>query len=340
MHSARKDALACIGWMLLAVLWLYARPAHGEEPERRRVVLLEQGRDSFMERVGAEIEKLGFIVVRSAEGSLEAAARAERAQVAIRVLAARNGVEIWMPDVTSGRSLLRQVIVDENPRGPDRDVIALQTAELLRTSLLGEKTAPPEMQTAPQRAPERAVEGKSPQPEPSHRATSIQVTGGVLYSPGGVGATAELGLSLQHFWGQLWGVAADLAVPVRPGTIRDVEGSAKIGTYFAGLAALARLVPEGRRFFASAGLGLALLVVHYDGDARLPLRSSSGVHWTGGPCLRADLGVRVASWLKLGVRGLAGVTVQRVSITFAGNDAGSIGPFFFTSLALAEVPLR
>jgi hypothetical protein len=127
---------------------------------------------------------------------------------------------------------------------------------------------------------------------------------------------------------------------VRPATIRDVEGSAKIGTYFAGVAALARLVPEGRRFFASAGLGLALLLVHYDGDARMPLRSSAGVQWTGGPYLRADLGVRVARWLRLGVRALAGVTVQRVSITFAGNEAGGIGPFFLTGLALAEVPLR
>jgi hypothetical protein len=235
---------------------------------------------------------------------------------------------------------LRQVIVDENPRGPDRDVIALQTAELLRTSLLGEKPAKLETQTAPERAPEVTLPDESHQDAQSRRATSVQVVGGVLYSPGGAGASVELGLSLQHFWGELWGIGADLAVPVRPGTIRDVEGSAKISTYFAGVTALARLVPDGRRFFASAGVGLALLLVRYEGEAREPLRASSGLQWTGAPYLRADLGARVTSWLRLGMRALAGVTFQRVSVLFAGNEAGSIGPFMVMGFAFAEVPLR
>ena len=62
---------------------------------------------------------------------------------AIRILPSRNGVEVWMADEASGRSLLRQAIVDETPGGPNQDVIALQTAELLRTGLFPETPGPP-----------------------------------------------------------------------------------------------------------------------------------------------------------------------------------------------------
>src|SRR4051812_17904384 len=116
--------------LLLSALWLSApRPALAADVANRRVLLIEQGRDPFLERVGAEIEKLGFSLVRTDTNvPLEAAARAEQALCAIRVLPSRTGVEVWMADATSGRSLLRQVVVDESPGGPDRDLIALQTA--------------------------------------------------------------------------------------------------------------------------------------------------------------------------------------------------------------------
>ena len=73
--------------------------------------------------------------MRAPQGPIETSARAERAVAAIRMLPSRNGVEVWMADETSGRSLLRQAIVDETKGGPNQNLIALQTAELLRTSL-------------------------------------------------------------------------------------------------------------------------------------------------------------------------------------------------------------
>ena len=116
----------------------------------RRVLLIERGRDSLLERVGSEIAALGFFLVRrDTDAALEEAARTAHAAAALRVLPARNGVEVWMADETSGRSLLRQIIVDESPDGPDRDLIALQTAELLRTSLLGVKPAKTAAQCEP-----------------------------------------------------------------------------------------------------------------------------------------------------------------------------------------------
>src|SRR5262245_61545358 len=113
--------------VLLCALWLSApRLAMADDNSGRRVLLGEPDHDPFLERVGAEIAGLGFSLLRAdSNGPLEAAARAAQAVAAIRVLPSRKGVEVWMADATSGRSLLRQVVVDESPSGPDQDLIAL-----------------------------------------------------------------------------------------------------------------------------------------------------------------------------------------------------------------------
>jgi hypothetical protein len=100
------------------------------------LLLTDKPGDPFIDRIRAEVAGLGLaVLVRESAGPLEDEARAEHAVAAIRVLPSHKGVEVWMADETSGRSLLRQLIVDERPGGPDQGLIALQTAELLRTSL-------------------------------------------------------------------------------------------------------------------------------------------------------------------------------------------------------------
>ena len=114
-----------------------------EEPDRQRRVLLvvDDPADPFMGRIRAEVALLGVeVVTRAPQGPIEATARSEHAVAAIRMLPSRRGVEVWMADETSGRSLIRQVVVDETPRGPNENLIALQTAELLRTGLFPRPT--------------------------------------------------------------------------------------------------------------------------------------------------------------------------------------------------------
>lgn len=322
-------ARRCFGLLLSSALWLCA-PAllRASEAAGRRVLLIEHGADPFLARIGAEIEKLGFSLVRSdAQGPLEEAGRAQGAVAVLRVLPSRLGVEVWMADATSGRSLLRQVVVDESPGGPDRELIALQTAELLRTSLLGVK-APA------QASPAQPAVPKTTTPGPTH--TDVQLGCGALYSPGGVSAALELGVSLQHFLGQRWGFGLDLGLPLRPGMVEDVEGSAQLGPYFGGVLALARFQPRAGRLFARAGAGVALLLLKYEGEADEPLQASSGTRLTGAAYARGDFGVEAARWLRFGVRALVGASFQRMSVTFAGNDAGSFGPALFAGFALAE----
>jgi hypothetical protein len=335
------SARCCFGLLFWSALSLCA-PAllRASEAGGRRVLLIEQSRDPFLEQVGAEIEKLGFSLVRSdAQGPLEAAARAEHAVAVLRVVPSRKGVEVWMADATSGRSLLRQVIVDESPGGPDRGLIALQTAELLRTSLLGERSLreqSAQVDAAPQ-LPARQVAADETPPATGPKNTEVHLACGALYSPGGAGAAVELGISMQRFWGERWGLGLDLGLPLRPAAITDVEGSAKVGAYFAGVLALARFQSPASPFFATVGAGAALLLLRYNGDAREPLRSNAGTRMTGAGYLRGDVGVQAASWLRLGVRVLAGASFQRISVTFAGNDAGSFGPALLAAFALAEV---
>lgn len=322
----------------LALLFALARPAAAEPVEPKRVLLVEHELDPFLERVGAEISGLGFALVRSdAAGALEEAARSEHAVAAIRVLPSRKGVEVWMSDATSGRSLLRQVIVDESDQGPNQGLVALQTAELLRTSLF---TEPPSSSASEASSPMRAAPARmnaAPSPSPALEM-GAQAALGMLYSPGGADSALQLGLSVHRSFSPRWGAALDLSAPLRRASVTGLEGSTRVGTYLAGAAVFTRFYRPNTPFFSTLGVGAALLVITFEGDARAPLVASSERALTGAGYLRAEAGLEPTSWLRLGLRGLAGVSAARVRVEFAGNDAGSWGRGFAAALALAEVP--
>jgi hypothetical protein len=340
--AALTCALALGALTLCAPLTVFA-----DDAPRPRVLLVEHGRDPFLERVGAEIEALGFVLDRSdTHGQLETAARTADAVAAIRMLPSRKGVEVWMADSTSGRSLLRQVIVDESPGGPDRDVVALQTAELLRTSLLGEKSEPASTQGAAARQQgagtsdaSDAVDGSEDTgPQTAGAAdTALQLGFGALLSPGGASASATLGLSLQHFFARSLGLGLDFMLPVLASSIDELEGSAAFETYLAGATLLWRLAPDAPSWFANAGAGAGLLLVRYDGDAAEPLRARSGARPMGATYAHGDVGLALASWLRVGLRALIGVSFERVTVTFAGNSAGSYGPALLAGSVFAGV---
>ncbi|HET9955543.1 MAG TPA: hypothetical protein VFQ61_13610 [Polyangiaceae bacterium] len=335
--------------------------AASEESGSSRVLVVESNRSSMLERVTAELTGLGFTVVRrAASGSLDDMARAEHASAAIRVLPSRKGVEVWMADATSGRSLLRQVIVDEDPNGPNERLIALQTAELLRTSLLAQRDSasheladPPKSELPPNQAQNAAVippekhrdDAPAASDSVAPRAGSFRESGmqawlGALYSPGGAGAGLQLGLSLQHSLSERWGLLLDLSAPLRSANISSVEGSASVGASFAGVGVFTRIRAANHPYIATLGAALALMRIGFDGDARVPLQARDEHVVTGAAYLRADAAVEPLTWLRLGVRGTAGATAERVRVQFAGNDSGSWGPGFFALFGLCEVALR
>jgi hypothetical protein len=279
-----------------------------------------------MGRIRAELASLGLeVVVRTRQGPIETAARSEGAVAAIRTLPSRNGVEVWMADETSGRSLLRQAIVDETKGGPNQQLIALQTAELLRTSLFP-RPPPVSPASSAATAPAPVIIQVAPA---AGRETALSSGFGLLYSAGGAGPAVQAYLSLEHLWSRRLGMALAVSAPVHRGTMSGREGTADVGAITAGAEVIARFASEQRPLFLTTGLGAALAAVLATGhpipEATAQLLSSSSTAYTALGYARATLGWKVSSWLTLGASALVGTTVTRVHVQFAGSDAGDWG---------------
>ena len=342
--AGRVLARICLSAALLALASGMAF-ADVERLSRRVLLVADRLGDPFVERIKAELVGLGMaVVIRAPSGPLEDDARGQHAISAIRILPARNGVEVWMADETSGRSLLRQVVIDERPEGPDQNLIALQTAELLRTSLFPRTPAAQSQSTGPAPPAEIATAPASsggtaaaPFTATSAAATGAQAGLGALLSPGGAGPALQLWLSLHHFFGRRLGLAADFALPIVRAALDGPEGTAKIGCAMAGLALLARVRSAPTGWFLTGGLGVAVLRLSIEGEARPTLTSSSSSALTGATYARADGGYAPADWLRLGARVQGGAALDRLHLRFAGNDAGSWGRVFAAAALFAEV---
>jgi hypothetical protein len=294
-----------------------------EEPvERRRVLLVvDDPADPFVGRIRSEVALLGVeVVVKAPQGPIEASARSEHAVAAIRMLPSRRGVEVWMADETSGRSLLRQVVVDETPRGPNENLIALQTAELLRTSLFPRPTAHP-----PDAPPVVATSASPPASGESQLVSSV----GLLSGGGDAGPAWQAGLAVQHFWNDRFGFAVSLSAPFQRGTMSGPEGTADVGAVTIGPEALARFESAHGRLFMTTGLGAALVYVlatgHPREQASTQLLSSLSTAYTGLGYARVTLGWKLSRRVDVGLNVVAGTTLGRVQVRFAGNAAGDWG---------------
>jgi hypothetical protein len=319
----------------------------GEPAPRRVLLIVDRADDPFAERIRAEVAGLGLTVVtlepwrtHATLGPLETVARAQHAVAAIRMVPSRKGVEVWMADETSGRSLLRQLVVDESPQGPNQSLIALQTAELLRTSLLSQPGAPtgsgaprsaaPAGETSPTLVarPEAAAAG--PQ-------VGLDAALGVLFAPRGGSAALQAWLSVQHSIAPRWILALDLSAPLRTASLSGPEGSARVGAYLAGLTLAGRVSRVGSPLLAIAGIGLGVLDLRANGQTNAPLQATSSSAVTAAIFARADASLEVVRWLRLGLRAVAGVTSSAIQLDFAGNDAGSWGQPFLAGLGLADL---
>lgn len=312
------------------------------EPVQRRVLLIaEKPGDSFVARIKSEVATLGLdVVVRAPVGPLETDARSQHAIAAIRLLPSRKGVEVWMADETSGRSLLRQVLIDETTAVPDQNLIALQTAELLRTSFFPKPALPDPPHPAPA-ATEVALPATPAPPTPPSGESVFQVGAGPLYSAGGTTTAWEAWLSLQRVWGSRFGVALDLGVPVFRGTLSGPEGSAAVGAIVAGGALLMRFESQRQNLFFTAGMGAAFVSLLVEGhETQAPLKGTSSTASIGLGTLRVNLGWKPRGWLGLGIGGLAGATPDRVHLRFAGNNAGTWGSPIIAATVFAELGWR
>jgi hypothetical protein len=291
-------------------------------PELRVLLVVDRPNDPFIERIRAEVVALGLsVVTRGPVGPLEADARAQQAVAAIRVLASRKGVEVWMADVTTGRTLARQLIVDERPQGPDQTLIALQTSEILRTSLFPEASKPRPSPSPPQPPPQVIVVAAPRGPE-----GVVQAGLGALYSSGGAGTALQVWVSLARRWRNGIGLALDVSGPVVHGSISGLEGSSAVGGCLLGAELFVNFPPRESRWFFTSGVGGGIVDVWAKAETRTPpLQATSSSKVTGIGYARVETGWKPASWSRLGLAGVAGTTFEHVTIRFAGNQAGTWG---------------
>jgi hypothetical protein len=358
-------------------------PASAAEPRPRVLIVIDQSDDPFAERVRAEVAALGFEVVaiepqRTGESvvSLDAAGRAHHAEAAIRMVASRKGVELWVAHQPTGRSLLRWLIVDESASAPNQGLVALQTAELLRTTLLSRsdarvppghaaeaplpregalgREAPLPREAVPSPAvpsPEAAPSPEAvpspeaaPSPEIASRASAarpapsgaIQAALGVLSSPGGGSAALQVWLTGSHVLMGPLGIALDLSGPVRAGTISGPEGKATASGWLAG-ASLELASAVGHRLFGKAAVGAAVVRFIADGSPHAPLVGSSPSTTTAAYYARVDGGVEVAWRLRVGVRAVVGTVPSGIAVRFAGYDTATWGRLLLAGMMLVDV---
>ncbi|WP_437672118.1 hypothetical protein [Sorangium sp. So ce131] len=321
------------------------------------IAVLSAPGDRFGLRVVAELESLGFrveLLDPAAEpvsrASLEASAREAGALAAIRAIPSGRGVEVWIADRVTGKTVLREMAGRAGDGGAeelDDAALALRVVELLRASLLEASLPEPPPGELPATreireklrvpAPSALSDAPAPAPAPAHvQELRVSLAPGVLLSPGGLGAAVSADLGLAWMPSEHVGVVAFAAIPLTNARKERQDLSVDLSALLAGGGV--RFTTHARRWAPSADLGLAALALRTAGlvaGAASTRGESSAV--TVAPFTRLGLAFAVTPWLRLRADVLAGAIVQGVSVQIEGNEIATWGRPFLLSSAGVDI---
>lgn len=345
LHALRLAAACCA---------LAGAPglAHAERPS---IVLLGSA-GSLSSQIEAELSSLGFLVQTREAGSsvetprqLQAAAREAGAEAAVSVQPSALGVEVWLVDRVTGKTLSREVV--QTQPGLERErLIAVRVVELLRASLLelqlpsgtaGEVQASAELQAfaalpSASVARETVQHPPAPAPTPSYGVLRFSAGWGLSSS---VAATRVTPLAdLGAFWQPTRRLAVGLTalVPVASADASAAEGSVRIATW---------QVQAGPRIYplSAAGpirpfidVGLALLWFELDAArAESPLIAASERLVTAGGHVGLGCNWQLSSHFSLYSTLGASVAAAKPVVQFAGRDVLTLArPLAFWTLGV------
>src|SRR5262249_45221718 len=151
----------------------------------------------------------------------------------------------------------------------NQSLIALQTAELMRTSLLAGPAPPP--------PPPPPPVVTAPPPPQVEAELGVEAGVGTLWSPGGTGAALPLWLSAHAPPAPVapnLSLALDVSAPARATTVSGPEGSSTVRTYLLAVALLARKRLASAGLVLDGGVGLGGVRLSLEGTARAPLLDS------------------------------------------------------------------
>ncbi len=289
----------------------------------------------------AELDSLGFPPVITDPGAeptsraaLEASARQAGAIAAIRAVPSARGVEVWIVDRVTGKTVLREMARDDTAFDGDA-ALALRVVELLRASLLevslpvpplGEVAVTPEIRAKLTLPAPGALDEK---PAPTLR---LSLAPGVMVSAGGFGPAASLALDLAWMPSEHVGVVALGAIPLTHPQVLGAPGGADLEVLLAGGGARFVFTTPASRWAPSADVGVTAVWLHSAGTANPGFVAGTASASTAGLFGRLGLAVAVTPLFRLRADVLAGGIPQGTSIQLAEHQVATWGkPFVLAS---------
>ncbi|XXT19843.1 hypothetical protein WME94_57440 [Sorangium sp. So ce429] len=380
MRSRRSARAARGGAWTLGLSFLVAAEARAAPPEpppeppRPKIVLIADRRtDPIMARVYAELATLGFTVVVVRGGAdppspepVAASALEAGAAAAIRATEVPGGVEVWIADGATGKSVQRTVMAD------DPATVAVRAVEMLRASLLEVRSPRPSRDEVEADPEARAVVVDAQQPPPARAAPAAAVrprAGGashapppppsrggatraapatfgigaapaLLWSAGGVPVSPMLDVSgYAMIWSRL-GLSTFVQIPLGSVSREGKEGTRHVRVALAALGVRSPVGPTDAAWLPSVGAGLAAAWLRVEGEGRSPgYVGTSADAFAIAPYLRAGISFAPVPCLRISEQLIAGIAVPRIVIDAAGRAADTWGrPFLGASLGV-EVAL-
>jgi hypothetical protein len=307
-------------------------------------LVADRADDPITRRLRAELGALGFEVVAGrrerdapSRASLESIARSSGAVAAIRVVPSPEGVEVWIADRVTGKTVLREVVAggagDAEPA-----VVAVRAVELLRASLLeieaphpprGEEPAGPQVRALVAPAARAAADRVAP------ARLTFGIGPAVTASPGGLGGSTSVLATLRWWPADRIGVGSFVMFPA--GTIRvdGPEGEALVSATVIGAGARWALADRSDTWLPELGAGVSIVTTRMDGLGYTPYIGASDRVTVAAPYLDGGLGIALSPGLRLRVEALGGVATPRPVVRFAGREAATWGrPFAVGALCL------
>lgn len=329
--------------LVVAAAILGACPRAGATPAV--AIAVDALDDAVAIRLGAELHELGFTVaiVQAPEAApsrelLEATARDRGAVAAFRIVRSRSGVEVWIFDRLTGKTVLREVIVGEGGDATARAaLIATRAVELLRASLM--ELAAPHQVLSDLEVPRAArVLVEPPRRKRRRQAFVLTLTAGpaVAISPGGVGPSLHALLELGARLSPSLHASALVALPAIVDTVEGDTGRAEVAPFLAGGALTLALRPLGPWLQPTLRAGLAAAFVHMEGETAVRgAVGQSDTTFSLLPFIGAALRLSMTRHVRV-LTGLdAGAALPRPAVRFLGDRVAAWGvPVFLGTLAL------
>lgn len=320
-----------------------------------------KGQDAFCDRVRAELDALGWLVVEATdEGSrdaeMEALATRLHAVAVIRVSEDGRHVELWVRPPNGVP--FRETVVVAGSLGAEE--AALHTVEGLRARFvkLGVATTrgsegvavepsssspaqeAPSSSEEPSTAPEKkraAAVAKARSEEPLDAEPVVWASAGpaVSGSPGGFGFNPHALMGIRLSPSERWRAGGLALLPVSSRTIEAAEGRSTALWGLVGADAQYSLTRKGALSGFAVGTGLTFVIVHMEGEANPPFEARKDSVVAAAPVLEVAGHYRLSRALRLRADLVTGIAVPRPVVRFAGRTVASWGrPFGILGLAL------